>query len=278
MRSLDISIFSEAFLELGTSPQQQDLYKQLLINHPDLANALRILATGDPQEQALAVRWLRGDHLPPSQFRGVGITQKIATSELATQTLGSLLNLLTCAEQSKGKHGHRLIWLIDEFQRLQHSGRATILDVNAGLHSLINLCPAGISLVLSFSGQPDTKNLPTWFSHELKDRIGVTKVMILPPFQSTQARNFVVEVLQHFRQDGSTGSDVHPFTNESCGVIFDYLEKNGSLRPRFVMDAFNAVLEKADRQIEDGTIRTIGAEFARNVLREHVIISEEEDA
>ena len=278
MGSIDIFLFSDAFLELGTSPQQQNIYNELLVKNPDLASALRILATGERREQALAVRWLRADNLPPSQFRSVGITQKISTSELATQTLASLLNLLTFAEQSKGKHGHRLIWLIDEFQRLRHTGRATILDINAGLHSLFNLCPSGISLVLSFSGQPDPKNLPEWFGRELRDRIGVTKVMVLPPFQRTQARKFIVDVLDHFRQQNNKGHDVHPFTNEACQVIFDYLEENKSLRPRFVMDAFNAVLEKADKQIEDGAITSIGAEFATSVLREHVIVSEEEDA
>ena len=278
MSSIDIRIFAEAFLELGTSPQQQEIYGQLMATNPDLANALRVLAMGDHKEQAVAIRWLRADNLPPSEFRAVGITQKISTSELATQTLGSLLNVLTSAEQSKGRQGHRLIWLIDEFQRLEHGGRAAIIDVNAGLHSLFNSCPAGLSLVLSFSGQPDPKNLPKWFSHELRDRIGVTKVMVLPPFQRTEARKFVVDVLKHFRQGTNKVSDVYPFTNDSCGAIFDYLEKNGSLRPRFVMDAFNAVLQKADRKIEEGEFKSIGAEFARSVLAEHVIVSEEEDA
>ena len=138
--------------------------------------------------------------------------------------------------------------------------------------------PREYLLLLSFSGQPDPKNLPEWFSRELRDRIGVTKVMILPPFQRAQARQFVVDVLEHFRLQNSKCVDVHPFTNEACHVIFEYLEENRSLRPRFVMDAFNAVLEKADKKIEDGAMTTIGAEFAQSVLREHVIVAEEEDA
>ena len=277
MRSLDVFLFSEAFLELGTSPEQQDIYANLLISHPDLASALRVLSTGAPKEQALAARWLKAENLPPSVFRAIGITQKIATSEVAIQTLGSLLNLLTSAEKSKGGQGHRVLWLIDEFQRLRHTGRTTVLDVNAGLHSLFNLCPSGISLIFSFSGQPDTNNLPSWFSAELKDRIGVTKVMILPPFQCTQALKFVVDVLKYFRQSNEFPSEVYPFTQEACTEILDYLSEKNSLRPRFVMDAFNAVLEKADRQIEEKKIETIGAAFARNVLREHVIVSDQED-
>ncbi len=277
MGATDLFLFSDAFLELSTSPQQKKIYNQLLTRNPDLANALRVLSMGKSQEQSVAVRWLRGDNLPPSEFRSVGITQKISTSELATQTLASLLNVLALAEQSKGRQGHRLIWLIDEFQRLRHAGRAAILDVNAGLHSLFNSCPAGLSLVLSFSGKPDTNNLPDWFSPELRDRIGVTKVMVLPPFQRPEARKFVVDVLKHFRHAGGGISDVYPFTSESCRVIFNYLENSNNLRPRFVMDAFNAVLEKADQQIEAGEIETIGAEFAKEVLAKHVIVSEDED-
>ena len=277
MSEINILIFSDAFLELGTSPQQQEIYNRLLVKNPDLANSLRILCTGDSKERSVAVRWLRGDNLPISEFRNIGITQRISNSEMAVQTLASLLNILMAAEQSKGRLGHRMVWLIDEFQRLQHTGRAAIIDVNAGLHSLFNMCPAGLSIVLSFSGEPDTESLPDWFSRELRDRMGVTKVMVLPPFQRPEARRFVIDVLKHFRQVDDGIPDIHPFTNETCDEVFDYLEQRGNLRPRFVMDAFNAVLEKADRQIEDGVIRTVDVDFARNVLAEHVIVSEAED-
>lgn len=275
--SIDLLVFSEAFLELGTSPQQQIIYNDLLARNPDLANALRNLATGSPHDQAIAIRWLRGEALPPSEFRRVGITQRINSSERATQTLASLSNLLIAAEQSKGRASHRLIWLIDEFQRVRHTGRAAILDVNAGLHSFFNSCPTGLSLILSFSGQPDPKNLPDWFSSELRDRIGVTKVIVLPPFQRFEAQRFVADVLKKFRLPGKNVSELHPFTMDSCNAIFDYLEENNSLRPRFVMDAFNAVLEKADQKIEVGEFDTICSDFARSVLKDHVIVSKEEN-
>ena len=276
-RSIDLPTFAEAFLELDTSPQQEGIYGELLSKNPDLANALRTLATCEPPDQTTALRWLRGEVLPQAEFRRIGISQKIGTSELATQTLSSLLNLLTAAEQSKGRQGHRLIWLIDELQRVQHAGRTAILDVNAGLHSLFNSCSEGLSLVLSFSGQPDSKNLPSWFGRELKDRIGVTKVMVLPPLQRPQARKFVDDVLKHFRLSGRNVSDSYPFSNASCDKILDYLERSGNLRPRFVMDAFNAVLEKADGQLEDGKMEAISAQLAEEVLKDHVILADQED-
>ncbi len=274
--SMNLQVFADAFLELGTSPQQQLIYDDLLSKNPDLANALRILATGTSREQTVARRWLRGDVLPQAEFRRVGISQRIRTTDLGTQTLAALINLLTPAEQLRGRQGHRLIWLIDEFQRVQHTGRNAILDVNAGLHSLFNACPAGLSLVLSFSGQPDSKSLPSWFSPEMKDRIGVTKVMVLPPLQRTEARRFIEDVLEQFRMDGHKDSILYPFTTESCDAILDYLEEKGNLRPRSVMEAFNAVLEKADPQIEMKQFNSISAAFAKGALAGHVFLSSEE--
>ena len=275
--SMKLQTFADAFLELGTSPQQQLIYDELLSRNPDLANALRTLATGNTQDQTTALRWLRGDVLPQAEFRRVGISQRIRTSDLGTETLASLFNLLIAAEQSRGRQSHRLIWLIDEFQRVQHAGKNAILDVNAGLHSLFNACPAGLSLVLSFSGQPDPKSLPPWFSREMKDRIGVTKVMLLPPLQRTEARGFVEDVLKQFRLGDSNDSVLYPFTAQSCDAILDYLEANGNLRPRFVMEAFNAVLERADPQLEEGRMCSISAAFAKGVLEEHVILASEAD-
>lgn len=245
VRSIQLQTFADAFLELSTSPQQQMIYDELLLSHPDLANALRILATTSTLDHTTAFRWLRGDVVPAGELRRVGISQSIRSSESGTQTLACLFKLLVAAEQSKGRQSHRLIWLIDEFQRVQDCGKNGVLDVNAGLHSLFNACPAGLSLVLSFSGQPDPKQLPDWFSREMKDRIGVTKVMVLPPFQRAEARRFVEDVLKQFRLAHGVEPDLFPFTSESCETILEYLEVKGNLRPRFVMEAFNAVLEKA---------------------------------
>ena len=201
--SIDFSLVGDAFLELHTSPRPETYYTKLLSSNPDLAAALRVFSTGTAQEQITASRWLRGDMVPLADYRRIGILQRISTSDTAIRTLASIMNLLAAAERAKGKHGHRLIWAIDELQRIGTTGRSAILDVNAGLHSLFNSCPTGLSLVLSFSGQPDQKALPSWFSSELKDRMGVTKVMITPPLQRGQAVLFVKDVLANFRMQGS---------------------------------------------------------------------------
>ena len=276
MASLDIYQVGEAFLEIQTSPTRQSYYTQLLSTNPDLAAALRVFSTGSTQDEITASRWLRGDAVPLADFRKIGISQRISTADAAVRTLASITALLSAAERAKGKHGHRLIWAIDELQRVETAGKRTILDVNAGLHSLFNACPTGLALVLSFSGRPRQATLPSWLSSELKDRIGITKVMIMPPLERTDALRFVTDVLAHFRLPHSEPpSPLFPFTHEACSAILDYIQINAELRPRFIMDAFDAVLQKADPELEAQRIALVTPEFAQDVLNQHVIVSDE---
>lgn len=278
--SIDLTVVGDAFLELDTSPEPQTYYTKLLSSNPDLAAALRVFSTGTSQEQTTASRWLRGDMVPLADFRRIGISQRISTSDSAVRTLASIVDLLGLAERAKGNHGHRLVWAIDELQRVGAAGKNAILDVNAGLHSLFNSCPTGLSLVLSFSGQPDQKALPQWFSSELKDRMGVTKVMIMPPLQRDEALLFVTDVLAHFRparaeHSSNPVSPLFPFSKQACSQILDFVEHESELRPRFIMDAFNAVLEQADTELQAGRIDVVTATFAKNVLNQHVVVSDQ---
>lgn len=271
--SIDLSLIGDAFLDLDTSPKPETYYTRLVSSNPDLASALRVFSTGTPQEQVTASRWLRSDMVPLADFRAIGISQRISTSDVAIRTMASIIELLAAAERSQGKHGHRLIWAIDELQRLASTSRNAILDVNAGLHSLFNSCPTGLTFVLSFSGQPNQETLPTWFSSELKDRMGVTKVMVMPPLQRSNAVQFVADVLAHFRMECANVPPLFPFSEQACNAILDFVDGRNELRPRFIMDAFNAVLEKAEIDIETGAINTVTASFAKRALDQHVIVS-----
>ena len=274
--SLDLSIVQNAFLELHTSPKPDSYYDKLLSSSPDLATALRVFATGSPQEQSTASRWLKGDMIPLAEYRRIGIYQRITTPDSAIRTLSSIINLLSSAERARERHGHRLIWAIDELQRLALTGKATTLDINASLHSLFNACPTGLSLVLSFSGHPDQSALPSWLGNELKDRMGVTKVMVMPPLQQSEARQFVADVLHHFRPPAYSCSPLFPFSEQACTEILEFVVQQGELRPRFIMDAFNAVLERADPDLETGKIKIVSGDYVQSVLSQHVIVSHDD--
>ena len=267
---LDQESLSEAYLEICTSPEAAHLERDLYTTSSDLASALKVLAIGDRADQDLVMRWLRAEALPVSDCRKLGISKRISASEDSSRVLVGLVRMFGLSASSQNKINSRLIWLLDELQRIEQLPPRVRSEINTGLHSTFNACPTGFSMILSFSGQP-TETLPAWFSPELKDRIGRTKVMILPPMQIGDALKFVRDVLAHSRQTDNNAIDPYfPFSETTCRMIIEDIEKNGDLKPRAIMQAFSAVLQEADPLIEANKIQKISPEFARKALSELV--------
>lgn len=274
MASFDTNLLLEAFLEFITTSEGDRFYGKLRIQEPDFATALRLLAMGDGPKQVIAQRWLRGDQLVASDLRPVGITQRISNTQQATRVMSQSIKLISDAAAVQNYHSSRLVWLIDEFQRAEKAGAATLSDTNAGLHSLFNAAPVGFTPIISFSGSPAAQSLPDWFSPELRDRIGTTRVLVLPPLRPDEAIQFVKDVLDHFRlHDGSHRPEFFPFNADASKAIVDYVGSKGELRPRAIMNAFNAVLEAADPQMENGKMHIIDPAFAMQVLAEYVNVA-----
>ena len=121
---------------------------------PDLANALQVMAMGDPQEKMIATRWFRAETPPAAQLRSIGVTKKIDSVEESVRIFVALADLLNDAAQSRGRAGARLIWIIDEFQRIERCGPKLREEINTALSSAFNACPNGLSVFVSFSGNP----------------------------------------------------------------------------------------------------------------------------
>ena len=275
---LGTTYLMENFLEVATSGTSSSLVDEIREVEPDLEAAFRLITGGNQAERGIATHWLRGDQLPVSKFVKVGLSQRLAGTERTVTVMSLLLRVFQAAAQSQGRQSHRLIWLIDEFQRLERCSKKAIADISTGLHSLFNAVPTSLTLVFSFSGPPVANQLPPWFSPELRDRIGTTKVMILPPFNLPEAITFVSDILQHYRPEDSHSIDkFYPFTQETCEVIVDYLNKQTDLRPRVIMHAFDAVLSHAELLLEQRDLEVITPTVAKEVLKDYVIFSHEED-
>jgi hypothetical protein len=276
LASIDFDYLIDAFLEAMTSASTADTHaKKLIEGNSDLAAAFRSMVIGQPIEKSTALRWLRGEPLSVAELRRVGIGQRISTADQVIRIFSAIIAAFTARAKSKGKEGFRLIWILDEFQRIQRCSASKKNEINAGLHSLFNASPTGLTLVLSFSGVPDSKTLPSWISPELRDRIGATKVMILPPFQPKEALDFLREVLAHFRSQAQENENpFFPFSKETCEYVIDHIvHSKCELRPRLIMQTMNAVLEGAEGSIEQGKITQIEKEFAVDVLKEVLIIN-----
>lgn len=276
--NLDVDVLIEASQEIYTCTDSDRLHREMMLASPDLANALQVMVTGKSQDQVTAMRWLRAESLPISEFRKAGISQKINSVEEAIRILTALIELLTVAARCQGHPGCRVMWMLDEFQRIEQTGSRTRDEINTGLHSTFNACPNGLSLFLSFSGKPQSNNLPPWFSRELRDRIGRTKVMILPPMLPQEALGFVRDILTQLRvPELAQLSPYFPFSEEACKAIIDEVQKKDELKPRAIMHAFNAVLQEADPKIEANAMNVISPEFARQVLSAYIVLRDDEE-
>ena len=267
---LDRDVLSEAYLEICTSSEAGPLERELLAASSDLVSALKVLVLGGPADQNLAMRWLYAEVLPVADCRRIGISKRIASSEDSSRILIGLIRMFGLSASSQNRINSRLIWLLDELQRIDQLPPRVRNEINTGLHSTFNACPSGFSMILSFSGRP-TETLPAWFSPELKDRIGRTKVMILPPMETTDALKFVRDVLAHSRRPENANVDPYfPFSESTCRMIIEDIRKHDELKPRAIMQALNAVLLEADPQIEARKIQVVLPELAKKVLAELV--------
>lgn len=275
--ALDVDAIGEAYLEICTSPESQEFLRGMRMASPDLVNALQVVVTGRAADQVTAMRWLRGETLPVSGFRAVGIAQKISSSEEAGRILTALVRLLALAARSQDRSLCRVVWFLDELQRIERLPASVRAEICAGLHSAFNASPAGLTIVLSFSGHPST-HLPEWLTSELRDRIGRTKVMVLPPMLSEEGLTFVRDLFAHYRTpEACERPPFSPFTEEACRFIVDDIQRMEELKPRAIMHAFNAVLQEADPLLETGEMQDIGIAFARRVLAEYVRPANPED-
>ena len=227
---LDQETLYEAYLEITTSPEAKQLERDLANTSSDLASALKVLVFGNTADQDLAMRWLRAEALPVSECRRLGISKRIASSEESMRVLIGIIRAFGLAAASQRQVNSRLIWLLDELQRIDRVPPRVRHEINTGLHSTFNACPVGLTMILSFSGRP-SESLPDWFSPELKDRIGRTKVLILPPMDTKDGLTFVKDVLSHSRIPEYSNVDPYfPFTEESSRVIIEDIIEHGDLK------------------------------------------------
>jgi hypothetical protein len=276
MTEFDVDILSNAYMEISTAPGIDQFRRHLTMSSPDLVKALHVLLTGIDQDQVIAMRWLRAEALPITEFRRIGVSTKIGSSEEAVRIWARLVEILRLAAHTQGFAGCRVIWLLDEFQRIEGLSPTARREVNTGIHTTFNACPSALSIVLSFTGKPQVNSLPTWLSPELRDRIGLTKVMLLPPMLPEDALLFVKDVLAHFRIPEQVNlQPYYPFTEVTCKAIIIDIAEKGELKPRAIMSAFDAVLKEANPNIKAGKIAEISVQYAKSVLAQYAMLADQ---
>ncbi len=244
--------------------------------HPDIYRAFFLLAEGEePAKTRLARRWLRGEQLSRGDLAIAGLAQALATPSDCAAAISVLARLLGLKSRSAHATGgdFRLVWILDECQRLGKAPPRLNQEVNAGLQSTFNATPDYFTLILSFSDVPEPQ-LPKWLRPELADRIGIRNLFLLPPFDRHQAKDFFAEVLAHFRTGDIARSPFHPFTESAVdfmisrvikgklALIHGFTEAEG-VRPRALIKCAHAVLEE---HLDSGAPLPIDERFVAQVF------------
>ena len=116
--AIDLNLLRDSFFELSTGKHADTFGARLRSVSIDLHNALHTLATGEDSNRAIAERWLRGQRLPVAEFRKAGISGHISSVEQAITTFAKIIEVLAQARQALGARVGRVVWLLDEFQRI----------------------------------------------------------------------------------------------------------------------------------------------------------------
>jgi hypothetical protein len=261
------NILIDAGLEHVTRPVSLGFTRAI---DPDLSSALTQAALGDRPKETQLTQWLLGNALTASVYRDLGVGGRVNSTEKCAGLMADVISLLvprgmSGAPSSSGLH--RIIWIIDEVQRVEDFSASTQRSILSGLVGVFNRCATGLTVLLSYTGTPREKSLPAWIPPDLADRIGLERPMVLPPLRSDEAIVFIREVLGHFRlaESGHLG-EFFPFELEAISDLLKALGRKGELKPRAIMEALDVSLKTLEPAIKAGDLKSIGAKALRQSL------------
>ena len=260
----DCTSIIEGFLEFSTRPATESAFRRTL--DQDLESALTQAALGDKPLRVLLKQWLLGSVQPPRSLRQLGVGARINTAEKCTTILADLVMLMNRRNGDQDDH-HRVIWIIDELQRVDEMRPTARRSILSGVVGVFNRCPSGLTLLFSYTGQPAEEELPAWIPADLKDRIGLERPLLLPPLRSEEAVLLIKELLDRFRLPGSSpANDFHPFERAAVESLVSALSTGGDLKPRTIMEVLDASLRYLEPDIRAGSFTTIDEERLRQSL------------
>lgn len=231
---------------------------------PEVLTAVDLIVSGDLPEKALAWKWIRGDKANAQTLRRYNLDTRIETSDDAVRAMSLILKMV-----EKSKKYSRVLWMIDEFQRIGSEKNPIWEDINTGLHSTFNACPNSLSLFLSFSVH-EKQDMLGLLSREIIDRIGISKIIRVPNMTRQEAFTFVSDLLFAFRPDiHHLPPAYYPFTEDAVRYILLLVEKNSELKPRAIMQYFNVVLERAEPEIAMKKLDEISVDFVKQILQDY---------
>ena len=223
---------------------------------PGLMTAFEGLRIGSDAIRGTAKRWLLADvALTNRELYEASLPGKIRTAEQALAVLGTVTKLILTQRS-------RILLMIDEFQRAGMLRQSYRDEMNAGLHTYFNNCPRGLSLFLSFSFG-SAKDMRYYLNEELRSRAD-PYIFTIPELDVLEACQFLADLVTACKAgDGEVNVSI-----DVLEAIANYVNEQGSITPRKLMQAAAAVFSEASLDLEDGVITALEAEYARDVLND----------
>lgn len=252
------------------------LQKEIQHDFPDLSKALMLHVAGDDNEQDVAIRWLKAECKEIKILKNIGISKPISSAEEAIKAISWIFRLIFEGSRYIINAKKRILWMIDEFQRIEDCRPSALREINSCLLSIFNRCPNSLTMIISFSGYPDEANLPSWLSPEIKDRVGINPFFLLPPLSEDDAFLFVKDILCHFRdQSTNIQNELFPFNEKSIGKVIKLIKekakesnRSDQPKPRTIMQFFDKVLKIAYPQLKTNRIEIINSDLIDEILRD----------
>ncbi len=210
-----------------------------------LSKVFKALNMGSDFMQQIARKWILADQsISRQELISASLPDKIRTSDDAINTLSGISRLLISCH-------YRFLILIDEFQRAGLLRRGIQNDIQAGLHTFINNCPKGISIILSFTFG-STGEIRDYLSSELEDRADPQTIEI-PILKPEEAEEFLKDLVESVRPpDNQLKIDSDVITS-----IVSCVSSVGTMKPRTLTKTAGLILSEGAMDIIDGSIKTI---------------------
>jgi hypothetical protein len=201
-----------------------------------LERAFRAIVHGSSNERLVAEDWIGAGNPQMRELRGVtGIDARIESDSDAEAILSEIVKLL-------GDKKHRLVVLIDEFQRIGRLPARRRDALLSHLRTLFSRNATDLSVVLAIGSRAERTALDL-IPAELKTLLGMRPLISLPEMGKEEAIEFVRERFCCFRPSGFSGRPEAPFTTEQLGIVVSYMcdTAHVHLTPRILLQVLGLI-------------------------------------
>lgn len=264
-----IEVFRFLEKEFGKKKGFTYFTSKIAKNWKDFATAIHILVHGKDEDKRIARDWFDvSTKSPLKELKKRGIRKRIEKERDVIKAMSNLVRLLTF-NSTKLKTYYAIVWMIDEFNRLDLIPRADYKNrIRSCFRTLFNFTPEGLCLIFACSLNtldsvygmigPSLKNVLSRSSPPVK----------IEAMTFEDAEKFMVDLLSQLRPKKLKPPSIHfPFTPKAISRITkQILDENKELTPRNVFEYHEFILNKAEGMIQTGEINIIDENFVEKAF------------